>query len=131
MLTLLTGPLAWGLFAYHVYLIWAGMTTNESLKWADLRDDIADGFVFKRQKQPNIPDKIQRDESIEPGVIWPIWSTQELVIRLDGQLPKVTESNGDMGKRLAGKPWARVRTLGEIENLYDLGFQDNILDVLP
>jgi palmitoyltransferase len=27
----------WGLFLYHVYLIWAGMTTNESPKWADWR----------------------------------------------------------------------------------------------
>jgi hypothetical protein len=35
LLTLLTSPLVWGLLGYHIYLIWAGTTTNESMKWSD------------------------------------------------------------------------------------------------
>ena len=33
LLAMFTAPMAWGFFAYHMYLIWAGMTTNESSKW--------------------------------------------------------------------------------------------------
>jgi palmitoyltransferase len=46
LLALLTWPLPLGLLVYHIYLIWAGMSTNESAKWADWRDDMADGVVF-------------------------------------------------------------------------------------
>ena len=46
MLAASTFLLPLGLLAYHCYLIWAGMTTNESQKWADWRDDMVDGVVF-------------------------------------------------------------------------------------
>lgn len=50
MLAGLTAPLAWGLLAYHMYLIYAGTTTNETGKWADLRDDIDAGRVWRASR---------------------------------------------------------------------------------
>lgn len=47
LLAALTAPLAWGLLAYHAYLIWAGMTTNETDKWGALRDEMAAGKVWR------------------------------------------------------------------------------------
>ena len=125
LLALLTGPLAWGLFWYHVYLIWAGMTTNESSKWADWRDDITDGFVFQRKKPYN---HLQRPERRKGGIAlqWPTWSTQVLMRCSESDLlsPSYVES-------LTNQQWTRVENLSEIENLYDLGFWDNIKDILP
>ncbi|KAI7410477.1 zf-DHHC-domain-containing protein, partial [Hortaea werneckii] len=45
-----TALLPFALLAYHAYLIWAGMTTNESSKWADWRDDIYSGHVFRSER---------------------------------------------------------------------------------
>ena len=126
MLAALTGPLAWGLFWYHVYLIWAGMTTNESSKWADWRDDITDGVVFKRTKDVERSRPCLKESELEPAIKWPIWSTQELT----------TYANADHSEyRSNGEPltkgWTRVNNLTEIENLYDLGFWYNLHDILP
>ncbi|KAI2478336.1 Palmitoyltransferase [Pyrenophora tritici-repentis] len=45
----MASPLA--LFGYHIYLIWAGMTTNESGKWSDWSDDMVEGVVFLGQRR--------------------------------------------------------------------------------
>ncbi|KAJ5669631.1 hypothetical protein N7462_010701 [Penicillium macrosclerotiorum] len=44
LLMLMTAPLAVAFLAYHTYLIWAGTTTNESAKWSDWSEDVADGY---------------------------------------------------------------------------------------
>lgn len=134
MLAALTAPLAWGLYLYHVYLIWAGMTTNESSKWADWKDDIADGLVFKSERhaegQPNI--------NIEPLVDWPISSNQQLVRCDDGQPPVDqvdSRENGIMepaeGTFTHTSRWKRLQDIQEVDNLYDLGFWDNLVDAMP
>ena len=51
LLMLMTAPLAMAFLVYHTYLIWAGMTTNESAKWSDWKDDVEDGFVFMHANQ--------------------------------------------------------------------------------
>ncbi|KAL9130852.1 MAG: hypothetical protein Q9217_001053 [Psora testacea] len=131
LLALLTGPLAWGLFWYHIYLIWAGVTTNETSKWADWKDDITDGFVFSRRKgQVSLADS-HRDTSIEPAVDWPIRSTHALISRPDGQPPESQYGNGEKDKKPSTRSWTRVKSLQEIENIYDRGFWDNLLDILP
>ncbi|ETN39497.1 uncharacterized protein HMPREF1541_05723 [Cyphellophora europaea CBS 101466] len=40
-------PLGAAFLAYHAYLLWAGMTTNEQGKWADWKEDVADQVVFR------------------------------------------------------------------------------------
>lgn len=138
MLAFLTAPLAWGLFCYHVYLIWAGMTTNETSKWADWRDDITDCLVFRSERATARNDAGQRDQILEPPVDWPISSTQQLVSSDNGQAPQdpVTSTSAHAGPlskdQTTEKPrWRQVQSLDEIDNLYDLGFWDNLMDVLP
>ncbi len=138
MLAFLTAPLAWGMFCYHVYLIWAGMTTNETSKWADWRDDITDGLVFRSERPTACNDGGRRDQDVEPFVEWPISSTQQLVSSDDGQAPEDlaistgTHVGASSRNKISEKPrWRRVQSLDEIDNLYDLGFWDNLMDVLP
>ena len=135
MLAAMTAPLAWGLFLYHVYLVWAGMTTNESSKWADWRDDIADGLVFRADRSL---DDLQRLPGIEPLLDWPIASTQQLVSTQDGQPPadqqtgvaaQAARSSTNVSSN--GARWKRVQSLQEVNNVYDLGVWNNFLDVLP
>ncbi|RDW85486.1 hypothetical protein BP5796_03811 [Coleophoma crateriformis] len=119
LLCLLTNPLVWGLLGYHIYLIWAGTTTNESLKWSDWQAEMKDGFVFKRK----LAEDRQKDLSIEPAwTRWPAESQQTVVRTEDGRPPQDARAMG-VGD------WQRVWNLAEVENLYDLGFWDNLGDV--
>ena len=138
MLAFMTAPLAWGLFTYHVYLIWAGMTTNESHKWADWRDDVVDGIVFKGRRRSRGAGGRSVDPEAEPNVAWPLESNQILVRREDGW-PRSSEANEkgvDLSYSLATESvndengWVNVRTLEEVHNIYDLGFWDNFKDIL-
>lgn len=134
MLAALTAPLAWGLLLYHVYLIWAGMTTNESSKWADLKDDIADGLVFQSKRRArNINDRSLGTE-IEPIVNWPISNKRWLVRRDDGQPPddEIDIYADPALTRMTPRKssWQRLQSLSEVNNIYDLGFRGNIADVM-
>lgn len=119
LLCIMIAPLVWGLLGYHVYLIWAGTTTNESMKWSELQADMADGFVFKRA----LPEDREKDMNIEPAwTLWPVESQQIVLRTTDGQQPR--------GAKLLGiGEWHRVWKLAAVENLYDLGFKDNLIDI--
>ncbi|KAK5136748.1 hypothetical protein LTR08_002044 [Meristemomyces frigidus] len=132
-----TAALPLGLFAYHCYLIWAGMTTNETQKWADWRDDIADGGVFKTSREallshsrPRSPEGANGAASTglavhlgvteeEPQVRWPISSAQVIVRTNDGRPPRGQETL-----------WTQIWSLSDVDNLYDLGGWDNLMEVL-
>ncbi|KAI4660878.1 uncharacterized protein J4E79_005446 [Alternaria viburni] len=156
LLALLTWPLPLGLLAYHVYLIWAGMTTNESAKWADWRDDMADGVVFLGHRRedtmqeyrsaaparehthasahsssstspfPTPPETPPEDE--EPPTTWPLESRHILIRTRNGQPPKTLPSRIQSVAR--EDSFERVWNLAAVENVYDLGFWDNIVEVL-
>ncbi|GAB1734580.1 hypothetical protein NU195Hw_g8222t1 [Hortaea werneckii] len=135
-----TAILPFALLAYHAYLIWAGMTTNESSKWADWRDDIYSGHVFRSERDTLLsfhglhqnggvgsreggsPKGLARDLGLiedELDVIWPISSDQVLVRTSDGHPPKGQEAL-----------WRRVGSLRQVDNLYDLGGWQNLMEVL-
>lgn len=118
LLCFLTSPLIWGLFGYHMYLIWAGTTTNESMKWSDWQTEMREGYAFKR----GLSTGRQKDEAIEPAwTRWPVESEQIIVRTEDGLPPR--------GPRAIGVgEWQRVWKLADVENLYDLGFWDNLSD---
>lgn len=102
-----------------MYLIWAGTTTNESLKWSELQADMADGYVFKRA----LPEDRLVDRKIEP--VWTLWpvDSQQIVLRTNDALPP-------RGSALLGVgEWDQVWKLAAVENIYDLGFKDNWIDV--
>lgn len=123
LLAFMTWPLPLGLLGYHIYLVYAGMTTNESTKWADWRDDMYDGAVFLTRILPNADTTDAARFSS-----WPVRSKQMLVRTNDGmpprQLPPVIhEIVGDEVE------WERCWKLAQVENLYDLGFWDNLMHV--
>lgn len=137
MLAVMTAPLAWGLFLYHIHLIRVGMTTNERSKWEDWRDDIADGLVFKSERRLDDHINGQPDLGTEPLVEWPISTSQWLVRCEDGQPPDIPLASCENGERLpsAGNPshsspWKRLQDLHDVDNLYNLGFWDNIADAM-
>jgi hypothetical protein len=156
LLALLTWPLPLGLLAYHIYLIWAGMTTNESAKWADWRDDMADGVVFMGHRReetmhehpsttqvhtvppqsthsssstspfPTPPEVPPEDE--EPPTTWPLESRHILIRTRDGQPPRSLPSRIQAVAK--EDSFERVWSLAAVENVYDLGFWDNIREAL-
>lgn len=138
LLAVTTAPLPLGLLAYHIYLVWAGMTTNETAKWADWRDDMADGVVYKakrsaivarnrerrrqcRNAPAGMPDPSVSDSSDddEPQVKWPNSSDQMILRTTDGKPPYGQEHL-----------WEGVRSLDNVDNIYDLGFWDNLVAVM-
>lgn len=134
MLAAATGLLPLGLLAYHCYLIWAGMTTNESQKWADWRDDMKDGLVFKASRKAlethdrlreygdrptdSANGKINHEAPNEPYVSWPVTTDQVLICTQDGQPPQGEEAL-----------WRRVWELHDVDNIYDLGGWDNFMEI--
>ncbi|KAB5542947.1 DHHC zinc finger domain-containing protein [Coniochaeta sp. 2T2.1] len=120
MLALLTSPLVWGLLAYHAWLIYCGTTTNESMKWADWQADMDDGVVFRRK----LPADRVKDLSVEPAwTRWPVEAEQVIVRTDDGKPPVSKVPLPGVGE------WEPVWRLRDVENMYDLGLWDNMLDV--
>lgn len=152
LLALLTWPLPLGLLAYHVYLIWAGMTTNESAKWADWRDDMGDGVVFLGQRREDTmqddesygvrrssgqdnqsaastrEDEEEEDQEEEPRTTWPLESRHILIRTMNGQPPQNLPSR--IRSVAKEDSFERVYSLSAVENVYDLGFWDNFLEAL-
>ncbi|KAJ6135066.1 hypothetical protein N7512_000226 [Penicillium capsulatum] len=128
----MTAPLAVAFLAYHTYLIWAGMTTNESAKWSDWKDDVADGFVFKakRSKIPRAPLPVDLGDGR-----WPVQSDQVLVMDEDPPMegyilvPNTNRVDYNRGGEAPIDPqWVQVHSMKEVDNIYDLGFHDNFRD---
>lgn len=141
MLAATTGALPFGLLAYHCYLIWAGMTTNESQKWADWREDIKDGCVFKASRKAlhaydqrhsrharennqtngtNGPTSYIQDYPNGPAIPWPKDSDQVLLCAAPDSEPPAEEA----------VLWKRVWSLRDVDNIYDLGGWTNFKLIL-
>ncbi|OGM50552.1 essential cytoplasmic protein Ctr86, partial [Aspergillus bombycis] len=84
----ITSPLAMAFLVYHTYLIWAGMTTNESAKWSDWKEDVADGMVFKSTKTEAYGNSPLLREYQNPQTYWPASSDQVLVLT-EGEQPRM------------------------------------------
>lgn len=136
MLASSTAPLPLGLLGYHLYLVWAGMTTNESAKWADWRDDVADGSVYTAKRSAVLQRARERkrasgrvgemeslleegDEEGEEQGRWAVKGDSIITRTVDGRPPPGQE-----------ELWERVTSLEELVNIYDLGFARNLLDIL-
>jgi len=103
-----------------MYLVYRGMTTNESGKWSDFQFDIGDGFVYRRQLSPTRP----IDSKWEPDVIgWPKSSSQAYLRAFNNEPPQDTADLPGEG------PWHQDFTFEDVENIYDIGFLGNAIDV--
>jgi hypothetical protein len=120
LLALLTCPLAWGLFLYHVYLLWAGMTTNETSKWEDLREDMADGLVWRGRR---LLSDSQREAAHNQ---WPLQSEQ-IVVRMPDAIAEPAFKFAADKTPVEG--WERCWRLGQVANLYDLGLWETAYEV--
>jgi hypothetical protein len=140
LLAITTMPLPFALFGYHIYLVWAGMTTNESAKWADWRDDMTDGVAWigkrsvveahnkeRKARQLRNSNRLsghanpnpESEEPEEEYVPWPKHSDQIIVSTTDGKAPTGQE-----------QLWERCTSLDMVDNIYDLGFWDNLVAVM-
>lgn len=125
LLMIFSFPLSTGFLIYHIYLIWAGMTTNESAKWADWRDDVADGLVFRAKVNDLREDYPRHGSDLEPEVgHWPGGEGQWWVVRTRGGVWPMR-----YGRQEEDLRWQRVLNLSEVENIYDLGFWDSMHDI--
>jgi palmitoyltransferase len=108
------------MLGYHAWLVYCGTTTNEAMKWSDWQVEMDEGFAYKRR----LGGARVKDAGVEPTwTRWPAEAEQVLVRTEDGQPPAP-------GADLPGYgAWEAVWRLRDVENLYDLGFWDNLLDV--
>ncbi|TWU73025.1 palmitoyltransferase swf1 [Metarhizium rileyi] len=116
----LTAPLVWGLLIYTLYLVYCGTTTNESFKWSVFKDDMEDGYAFHR----HMPSRRERDLVKEPICRrWPAEPEIVLATTDDGQPPPAQMALAGEGE------WKHAWKLKDVENLYDLGLWDNMIDI--
>lgn len=124
LLTLLMSPLVIGLTTYQLYLIWAGTTTNETSKWGNWKLDMDDGIVFRRPLDPQ-RERDEEFESLRVGESWPQEAVEILVRTTNGEPP-----SGERADTLEGEgEWEKVWTLGDVVNVYDIGFRGNLADL--
>ncbi|KAJ5328009.1 Zinc finger DHHC-type palmitoyltransferase [Penicillium brevicompactum] len=127
-------PLAISFLAYHTYLIWAGTTTNESSKWTDWKEDVEDGLVFKTKRSLIFENPLPMDSHDQT---WPVHTDQILVTDEDPPTEGcLLMSNSNCiahrpGSDVPPDPrWKRLRSMKDVDNIYDLGFWDNLRDVV-
>jgi hypothetical protein len=107
------------------------MTTNESSKWADWRDDMSDGIVFLGRRKESTLRSSDSDKTSgveEPATTWPLESRHILVRTRDGQPPRTLPPS--IQAVADESSFERVWSLAAVENVYDLGFADNLREAL-
>ncbi|KAI5308500.1 palmitoyltransferase swf1 [Ascosphaera atra] len=128
-------PLPLAMFGYHVYLIWAGITTNETSKWEVWKELVAEKAAFAATKG----EVYERILSYERETDWPAKSEQTLRCTRDARPPRVGYHYNDRLWEIVqpadeGAPedsrWERVKDMTEVVNMYDMGFVANLRDAL-
>jgi len=120
LLCVLSSLLVVALGIYTLYQVWAGITTNESGKWDDTKLDIADGMLFVRP----IDERRVRRRDVEPYVRWPV---EAKIVAVSSETVPAGDER-ELRERGVG-PWRAVRSIHELENIYDIGFWRNIGDI--
>ena len=120
LLAILCSPLVVGLTIYSFYLVYCGTSTNETLKWEDWKEDMTDGYAYQR----DLSKTRRRDYKTEPLCVrWPVEPERILVMSMGGEAQLQAAPLAGYGE------WKRVWSLRDVENLYDMGFWDNLCDV--
>ena len=119
LLTLLLSPVIWAFFLYTVYMLHCGMTTNESLKWSEWRDEVRFGTAYRRSMSLS---RVKDPRFEGPDSRWPVDTAQIIVTTATGMPPTNPNIPGH-------GPWGHLRVFANVDNLYDLGLWNNTLDV--
>lgn len=142
LLACTTCPLAIGFLVYHVYLTWAGATTNETAKWTELKEDIWDDLVWKAridEVKAEYPGPLDerivydaehfKDQSKMRGRL-PSWSKRAewWIVRTRGGMHPLRATQ-DGGEEIDSR-WRRIRSMKEVDNVYDQGIRRNAKDLL-
>ena len=137
MFCTMTMPLVAGFLGYHLWQIYAGYTTRESDRWGDWRDEIAFGGSVWKGKRSEVWGKDGADLD-SAGKGWPLQSDQVLVRTEDGRPPSTKARARASDKRTVDSVtgeneneagWVPVRSLAEVENIYDLGFWSSLKEI--
>jgi len=119
LLCVCTSPLVLGLFLFNIYQIWAGITTNESGKWQDIKFEMKNGNVYSR---PLSRDR-HRDAKMEPvDLRWPREAKHIVVYQENG-------TPSESGLPGYGH-WTQLWTMDSLDNVYDIGFWRNLGDII-
>jgi palmitoyltransferase len=119
ILCVMCTPLVAGLGAYSFYLVWAGVTTNESGKWDNVKMDIVEGILWKRVLDArHVEGRMEGVGRLESR--WPVRPKVVAVCCDD-----TPDERFDIGEGA----WEKVTDIQELENVYDVGFCDNLRDV--
>lgn len=153
LIAAMTAGLPLGLFAYHLYLIWAGMTTNESQKWTEWREDMADGYVFKASRRALRAHNRLRSQSeqgdlrrgryeygtaaaspaMNPVMDYGLdgWDAidDEIAWPLSSDQILVRTTDGALPYEQEAL-WERIWSLKNVQNVYDLGGWKNFVELL-
>jgi palmitoyltransferase len=120
LLALMLSPLVWALLGYQLWLVYCGTTTNESMKWSDWQEEMNEGCAFKRKMDAGRVKNVR----VEPAwTRWPVEAEQVMVRTEDGKPPSMELNFPGYGE------WEAVWRLRDVENLYDLGLWDNLVDM--
>lgn len=136
LLALMTFPLAMAFLVYHTYLVWAGVTTNETSKWAEVREDVLDGYVFKSTTREIYGNHHSSSSLARSSRPWPV-SSDQLLGWTDGSPPakgsSLVPGSNDIrqpeNQDAVDPRWVRLRSMKDVDNIYDLGFWNNLLEV--
>jgi hypothetical protein len=121
LLCTLCGILSFTFTGYHIYLIWAGTTSNETTKWDEWKEDIKAGIIYLGELEEEGEE--ERGHGSGPGEHWPRKQRQWLYrIAAAGRT--------DMLPQIRGVVWQKVEGLAEVDNIYDCGSWANFRDVL-
>ncbi|KFY80695.1 hypothetical protein V499_00469 [Pseudogymnoascus sp. VKM F-103] len=120
LLCVLSTALIAALAAYTLYQVWAGVTTNESGKWDNTSCDIEEESLYMRTLDEHRP----RDPGVEPRVKWPV---QPKLISMSCETKPPSNAKSLQGQGYG--EWVRVESLHDLENVYDIGFWRNIVDL--
>ena len=120
-------PLAGGFGVYHGYLVWAGSTTNEQGKWGDWKEDVLDGLVWRAKVEEVRGSGLPREVAPLPGDVWDarggLRRAECWYIRTrGGEQPMRREGGVD-------ERWERVTEWKVVDNLYDQGWWNNLMEV--
>ena len=150
LLCVFCGMLSCAFTAYHIYLIWAGTTTNETFKWDEWKEDIKGGEVYIADVDEREAEGFRSARGgvvgggggggdgggdgagryTEPKVPWPN-KLRQVIVRLPMQEGYSREDGAAQRVELPREfEWRRVRKVTQMENLYDLGFWRNLKEVL-